>query len=124
MFIICGVLGLEAWPLTGFRFFSRLRTQTRTMWVADEVGPYNQETPLWFTDLPRAYQGFGFIMRGFAKLSPAAQAATCQDWLSEARRVRSSVNAIRIYRVTWHALPRVGEDPALPPPRVLTYACS
>jgi hypothetical protein len=122
-FVACGLFGLEVWPLTGFTFFSRLRTDTRIIWVADTVGPSNHETPLWFTDLPRAYQGFGLIMRGFAKLSPTARAATCQSWLAEARRVRSPVNAIRIYRVTWRALPRVGEGPAPPPSRVLTYAC-
>jgi hypothetical protein len=121
-FLVCATFGFEVWPLTGFLLFSRLRKDKRTLWVADTVGPRSTETPLWFTDLPRAYQGFGLIMKGFVKLSPTAKAATCQSWLSEARRVRGSVFALRIYRVTWRALPRVGEGPA-PPSRVLTYAC-
>jgi len=61
-------------------------------------------------------------MPGFAKLSATAKAATCEAWLSEVRRVRTSVMALRIYRVTWWALPLIGEGPA-PPHRVLSYAC-
>ena len=122
-FFLCATFGVEVWPLTGFLLFSRLRTETRTIWVAKTVGPSSTETPLWFTDLPRAYQGFGLIMRGFVKLSPTGKAATCQAWLAEARRVRASVVALRIYRLSWRALPRMGEGPA-PPVRTLTYACT
>lgn len=122
VFLACGLFGLEAWPFTAFRLFSKLRGESRTLWVADTVNPQGAETHLWFTDLPRAYQGFGLIMPSFAKLPASEQAVTCQVWLAEARRVRTSVAALRIYRVTWSALPRVGLGPA-PPLRVLTYAC-
>ncbi len=123
LFLACAIFGIELWPLTGFRLFSRVRHETRTMWVADTVSPDGRETPLWFTALPRAYQGFGLIMAGFWRLTPSAKAAACAAWLSEAQRVRGSVTAVRIYRVAWRALPRAGDRPAPPLPRSLTYAC-
>jgi len=54
VFLICGTFGLEAWPFTAFRLFSRLRGESRTLWVADTVNPQGAETHLWFTELPRA----------------------------------------------------------------------
>ena len=37
-FMICGAAGIEAWPLTGFRLFSHLRTSARP-------GPGSLRTP-------------------------------------------------------------------------------
>ena len=122
VFLASSIFGIEWWPLTGFRLFSRARHETRVMWVADTVAPDGRETPLWPTDLPRAYQGFGLIMGGFWRLSPPSKAATCAAFLYEARRVRGSVTALRIYRLEWHALPRDGVRPEANA-RSLTYAC-
>ena len=120
-FLLCAVFGLEFWPLTGFRLFSQLRHESRTMWVADTVGPRG-EAALSFAQLPRAYQGFSLIIWRFGRLSAASQRAACAAWLSEARRVRPGVMAIRIYRVPWRALPRTGNH--LPPPSDdLAYVC-
>jgi hypothetical protein len=121
-FFLCAILGLEAWPLTGFRLFSQLRHETRTMWVADTVSP-GGEAPLWFTQLPRAYQGFSLIIWRFGRLSPASKRAACAAWLFEARRVRQGVTAIRIFRVAWRALPRRGIRSVQPPSSALAYVC-
>ena len=122
-FVVCAIFGIEQlWPLTGFRLFSRVRTESRAMWVADTVTADGREAPLWFTHLPRAYQGFGLIMGGFWRLSSRAKRATCAAWLSEARHVRPPATAIRIYRLAWRALPRHGQHPP-PASRTLAYAC-
>jgi hypothetical protein len=121
-FVVCAIGGLEIWPLTGFRLFSSLRHDTRTVWVADTVRSDGSEKRLWFTELPRSYQGFGLIMGGFRRLPAQAQRATCEAWLSEAQRISVGVTALRIYSLAWEALPRIG-DRAPPPDRTLTYAC-
>jgi hypothetical protein len=123
-FLACAVLGVEAWPFTGFRLFSTLREETRNVWVADTVALDGRETRLWFSELPAAYQGFHLIMPGFRHLSPSAQRASCEAWLAEARRVQPSAVELRIYRATWQALPRNGDRPATRPVRTLRYACS
>jgi hypothetical protein len=122
-FLVCATVGIELWPLSGFRLFSSLRHETRTMWVADSVGSDGAETEVFFTDLPRAYQGFGLLMGGFRRLPPSTQLATCEAYLSEVRRVEGPATALRIYSLAWHALPRAGDRPAIPPPRTLVYVC-
>ena len=124
LFLVCAALRLELWPLTGFRLFSGVREESHPMWVADTVGPNGKERRLWFNDLPRPYQGFYLITAGFRRLAPAKQAAICQAWLAEARRVRPSVVALRIHLVEWRALPRSGDRPAGPLRRTFSYACS
>jgi hypothetical protein len=122
-FLLCSVFGLELWPLTGFRLFSRVRHQTRFIWTADAVLAGGREVQVVFMDLPRAYQGFGLIMNGFRHLSPGDKRASCEAWLTEVRRVDGQADALRLYRVTWTALPRKGARPARSPPRKLDYVC-
>ena len=93
-FFICAVFRIEAWPLTGFRLFSSLRTSTGTTWVADTVGADGTETRLWFSDLPRPYQGFHLVTLGFRRLPASQQRAMCTAWLDEARRLRPGVAKI------------------------------
>ena len=100
LFFVCAVARLEAWPLTGFRLFSHLRHPVEHTSIAMTVGADGQETPLWFTDLPRAYQGFTAIMASFRSLPAGIQLATCRAWLAEARRVRGPITALRIYSLT------------------------
>jgi hypothetical protein len=123
-FAVCAIFRLEVWPLTGFRLFSTVRHESHAMWVAETVGLDGRQTRLWFSDFPRAYQGFYLITPGFRRLPPARKMAICSAWLSEARRVRWDVRSLRLYRETWRALPRRGDRAAPAPPRELVYACS
>jgi hypothetical protein len=123
-FFVCAIFRIEAWPLTGFRLFSTLRDETQITWVADTVSPQGTQTRLWFSDLPRPYQGFYLVMRGFRRLPSTEQRAMCGAWLAEARRVRTGTAELRIYRVVRPALPRRGDRPAREIERVLEYACS
>jgi len=122
-FVACAVAGVEAWPFTGFRLFSRPRPRTETTWAAYTVADAGQ-IRLWFTDLPRPYQGFELLMSQFRYLPPAARRALCEAWLTEARRVRRGVRGIRIYRLRVDALPRHGDRPGPPTSRSLVDACS
>ena len=123
LFVVCSIFGIVLFPLTGFRLFSRLRTEQRITWVADTVSSTGGETPLWFTDLPRAYQGFPLIMPGFELIAASKKAAMCAAWLTAARSVRPHVVAIRFYRLTWRVLPRAGNRPASLGSKALKYAC-
>ena len=122
-FVVCAVAGVEAWPFTGFRLFSRPRYETQTTWAAYTVAG-GRQTHLWFDDLPRPYQGFELLMVQFRHLDPAQRSALCSAWLAEARRVRPGVNALRIYRLRVDALPRHGDRAGPPISRSLVDACS
>jgi hypothetical protein len=62
-------------------------------------------------------------MLGFRRLAPPTQQAMCAAWLTEARRLRPSVAALRIYQVRRPATPRSGDRPASAGTKVLEYAC-
>jgi len=124
LFFVCAVARLEAWPLTGFRLFSTLRTGNETTWIADAVGPGGAQTRVWFSDLPRSYQGFYLVMYKFRRLPTREQHAMCRAWLEEVRRLRPNVSTLRIYRVQRTALPRRGDRPGGTEDKVLEYACS
>jgi hypothetical protein len=100
-FVVCGLVGIEAWPLTGWRLFSHLRTPTLTTWQAETVDAAGNAAALRFAELPRAYRNFTLIMKGFAARPPSEQAAVCADWGAAARQQGRQVETVRVYRLVW-----------------------
>lgn len=98
---VCGALSIEAWPLTGWRLFSRERHRIATGWMATSVDARGRETPIDFDRFPKADQHFINIMSGYRFESPAKQEATCQAW---GRLVRSyghsTRGGLRLYSTT------------------------
>ena len=125
LFVLCGVLGLELWPLTGFRLFSHVRLEHQTAWQATTVGPDGREHDFRFGTLPAAYRGFGLILHAYGELPAPTRRALCGAVLAEIRREPGSedVRSLRIYRASWDALPRAGDRPARVR-RSLAYVCS
>ncbi len=121
-FVVCGLAGLEAWPLTGWRLFSHLRTPTLTTWQAETVDPVGATTPLRFDELPRAYRNFTLIMKGFGARPPREQASACADWAAAARATGREVVAVRVFRLTWDLSDREGGRSRLVERR-LVYEC-
>jgi hypothetical protein len=121
-FILCGFVGIEAWPLTGWRLFSHLRTSTLVTWEASTIDPAGHARPLRFRELPRAYRNFTLVMKTFADQPPARQAAACADWAGAARAIGRPVEAVRLYRLTWDLSQREGERAQLVSRR-LVYSC-
>jgi hypothetical protein len=123
-FAVCGLFGIEAWPLTGWRLFSQLRTDHQVSWRAVVVDSRGYEQPISFVDLPRGYRNFPLVMRTFASLSPREQAAACRAWLAAARRETTGASAVRIYRVDWYLSYRRGSGDGPPPARTTLYTCT
>jgi hypothetical protein len=121
-FVTCGLVGLELWPLTGWRLFSHLRTDHQITWQATAVAE-DGETQIRFGELPRAYRNFPLVMRTFAALPRAEQTAACQTWLDAARRTLPTANGVRIYRVDWYLSHRHGPRDGPPPRSTLLLAC-
>jgi hypothetical protein len=124
-FVICGLLGIEAWPLSGFRLFSHVRTADHTAFVAATVDDDGLETPIPFGRLPAAYSGFGFVARDLPSLMSRERLSTCRVWIDVAEReLGRDVAGVRIYRLDITVLPRTGERAARRPARTLVYGCS
>jgi hypothetical protein len=122
-FVLCGLFGLELWPLTGWRLFSQLRTDHQVAWQATAVGE-DGETPIRFATLPRTYRNFPLVMRTYSELPHAEQLAACHLWLNAAQRQSPAATAMRIYRIDWYLSYRHGSRDGPPPRRTLLMSCS
>jgi hypothetical protein len=121
-FTVCGLLGFELWPLTGWRLFSQLRTDHQVGWRATVVGE-GGESQIAFSQLPRAYRNFPLVMRTFAGLPLAEQTAACRAWLDAAQHERPGASEVRIYRVDWYLSHRHGSRDGPPPRATLLLVC-
>ena len=122
LFVLCGVAGLEAWPLTGWRLFADARPARQPGFQAVTVDGQGRETPIPFRDLPAGYHGDVQILKGFAALPPARQAAVCRAWAEAVRDRGGEVAEVRIYRTVTDVSRRVG-DRGAPPERALRFTC-
>jgi len=118
VFVVCGLVGIEAWPFTGFRLFSHLRTQHRTTWQAFSLDAEGRENVLSFAQLPSGYRGFVLIMQRYPDISPTDRDGMCRAWAEAA-----GTSQVRVYRLDEDVLPRAGSRPASPTSRTLLFTC-
>jgi len=122
VFVVCGVGGLEAWPLTGWRLFADARQAVQPGFLAVTVDRDGRETPIPFADLPVGYHGNVQVLKGFAALPRGRQAAVCQAWAEAVRARGGEVAQVRIYQTLTDVSRRVG-DRGVPPARTLRFTC-
>jgi hypothetical protein len=122
---VCGAFSVEAWPLTGFRLFSRERHELATGWMATSVNARGHETRIRFARFPPADGYFIAIMATYGQLSPDEQAATCRAW---ARLVRShgasTAGGLRLYATKRHMRLHVGRRERVRTQARLRWTCS
>jgi hypothetical protein len=122
VFLVCGLAGFEAWPLTGWRLFADARQAVQPGFQAVTVDWAGRETPVPFPDLPAGYRGNVQVLRGFADLEPGRQAAVCRALADAVTDRGGEVAAVRIYQTQTDVSRRVG-DRGPPPTRTLRFTC-
>jgi hypothetical protein len=123
VFLIAGVFGIEAWPLTGWRLFADARTARQASFEAFTVDAAGGERPIPFGELPVRFRGNVQVLKGYQDLSPSRQAAVCSAWADAVRARGVDVREVRIYRVQVDVSKRVGRR-AAPPRRTLRWTCA
>lgn len=123
-FAVCGVVGIEAWPLTGFRLFSHLRHERQTEWQAFAVRPDGRETRLRLSRFPGGYNGFPLVMKSFSSRPQEERVDMCRAWTVAASGLEGETVAVRIYTIDRRLEPRRGGRPTTGPRRTLTYTCA
>jgi hypothetical protein len=123
-FVVCGLAGIEAWPLTGFRLFSHLRHEQATTWERTMIGSDGRERPITFARLSDGYRSFVLVVRSFPSKTKTERDGMCRDWVTGLRGLDQTVTGMRVYRLDQSLLPREGDRPAAPPARTLLFTCS
>ena len=121
-FLLCGVVGIEAWPFTGWRLFADARPARQHGWQAVTVDPAGHETPIPFAELPVRYRGWVQVLKGLTRLPRGEQAAVCRAWADAVRARGGQVAAVRVYETWTQVSRRVGRRGA-PPGRTLRVTC-
>jgi len=121
-FIVCGVGGIELWPLTGWRLFSVSRQRLDVGWSAMTVDMRGREAPLPLGRMPISYRGAALLVGRFARMKDADREALCEVLVAGANRVGARAVSLRIYRVEVDHSIRSGKRPAAPL-SMLAYQC-
>ena len=123
-FLVCGILVIEAWPLTGWKLFSHLRHAQRGGWQVFTIDPAGRQTRVNFATFPRSDRHLSLIMRDYPRRSRAAQEAVCQAWAGRVRSQGRQVAGVRIYRTVVDLHGHRGQRRPPPPRRRLAYLCA
>ena len=95
-----GLVGVEAWPLTGWRLFSDRRHPVVSRLEARVVGADGAEAPLPFAALPHAYSGWVPVLQQMAVQPPGEREPACGAWADATSRVTGDrVAEVRVYEV-------------------------
>lgn len=111
VFLIGGLLGLEAWPLTGWKMYARLRHGDFWGWQVRAVAADGVERSVDLRNTPAAYHGVTHFLSGFEGLSADDRDATCRALGEVARAQHPGVAAVAID----HVLGRIPTEPGSPP---------
>ena len=110
--LVCGISGLEAWPLSGFRLFSQVRTPHVLSYRLGAVDRAGNERPLPFRALPAGYRGLSLDLDDAASASDADRAGLCRAIVEGARAARPGVSFVRVYAVERDLSRRIGRTSA------------
>ncbi len=96
----CGFVGVEAWPLTGWRLFSERRGPVTIRLEARTVTADGSEALVPFGRLPHSYSGSVPVLAEMAGQRPEQREPACGAWaVATAELTRILVVEVRVYEV-------------------------
>ena len=124
LFATSGLLGLDTWPATGWRLFSRLRTPDQVSWRIAVESRDGDIIPLPARELPAAYRSAGLVVARVAAGDLGDRRAACGS-LGRAGEtyLRVPVARVLFIELTRRLWPRSGARAAMPPIERLGYSC-
>jgi hypothetical protein len=99
--LACGLLSIEAWPLTGWRLYHERRGEVRSSWQIVAVDPEGGESTIHLGSLPLGWHNTSKLIGEFDDMASAERDAVCAAWALPARRQGgdAAVAQVRVYRV-------------------------
>ena len=126
-FLVTGLAGIEAWPLTGWKLFSQVRTDRQAGWEAVTVDGAGRERPVPFSTLPRGYRGGPHLFSAYRRFSTARIEKSCRALIDAVEeKGETDVRTLRVYlrvRRSRIASGSGGRPAVVPVSRDLLYEC-
>jgi hypothetical protein len=97
--VVAGFGGIEEWPLTGWRLYSRLRSEHSVHWRAVSVDGAGRETVVDPQALPLGFRHVSFLLQQFPDDDRDEREEVCEALADGERERGRAVTEVRIYRV-------------------------
>jgi hypothetical protein len=98
LLLVPGLIGFDAWPLTGWRLFSLSRTDTQTRWVIEAVDGGGDRRVVSLEELPLGDRHAEWPMADLPGASEARRDAVCRALLAEVLRIEPATLELVIGR--------------------------
>jgi hypothetical protein len=98
LLLVPGLIGFDAWPLTGWRLFSLARDETQIRWVLEAVGGDGHARVVSLEELPLGYRHAEWPLADLPGASVERREAVCQALLGAVVEVEPEATALRIAR--------------------------
>jgi hypothetical protein len=99
-FVLTSLAHLEAWPFTGFRLFSELRSSEVQLWRIAAVSSDGSESTVHLGELPVAYRTTNRVIDGFDAMTRRERDKVCDGWMVPLRERGDDVVGVRVYSST------------------------
>ncbi|MGH9228173.1 MAG: hypothetical protein ACRD07_05460 [Acidimicrobiales bacterium] len=98
LLLLPGVVGFDAWPLTGWRLFSLARDETQTLWVLEAVDADGSSRLVDLEELPLRYRHAAWPMADLPGASTERRQAVCEALRGAVVDVEPGTTELRIAR--------------------------
>ena len=98
LLLVPGLVGFDAWPLTGWRLFSLARDETQTLWVLEAVDDDGSSRLVDVEELPLRYRHAEWPMADLPGASTERRQAVCAALLGAVVDVEPATAELRIAR--------------------------
>ncbi len=119
LFLLCGALEVEHWPLTGFRLYTEIRTEERPSTRVIALLADGSSREVVFVDLPFGYHSTNRLLSDFPDMTQDERDEICDAWVQPLRDDGIEVVGVRVDEYVTHL-----GDPDSRPERVAElYRC-
>lgn len=124
LFLVGGLIGVEAWPLTGWKLYARLRHGEFSGWQVLAVGYDGNERVVDLRHAPAAFHGVNHFLNDVDGLTDEQREAACLGLVEAARRQYPDVAGVAIDHIVGYVLVHPGDPPRPPSQRIRIHQCS
>jgi hypothetical protein len=121
---LSGLIGVEAWPLTGWKLYARLRHAEFSGWQVLAVGSDGNERVVDIRRTPAAFHGVNHFLNDVERLTDEEREAACLGLIEAARLQYPDVAGVAIDHIVGHVPVHPGDALGPPANRIRIHQCS